>query len=141
LVEARFDGVEPLWFRYEYATEMMHSGGYRNWLGFHDLVNLVAKYGNGLPSDTPIVAIGSVTAYRSFAFMSNANIIQSPVAIKRDGKWNMQTLSAVSEHSFSPKDRPPLFLYDKEDVDTYNPAPKTKISMFLREYDVRLQDK
>jgi len=137
LIEAKFKGPQPFYFRYEYAEGMMMSGRYYNLLGFHDLVNLVAKYGDKLPPDVPIVALGSVTAYRSFVYEVDMNIVQSPTVIKRDGKWELFDFRIIHD-GFSPEDHAPLFLVDLNcKVDRDNPAPRSSVKIFLYPGDVR----
>ena len=135
LVEARFDGPRPGWFNYEYAEQIMDGGRYNDCLGFHDLVNLVAKYGNQLPSDVPIIALGSVTAYRSVSYMDNGNIIQSPTAVKRNGKWELWDLRIIYERSFqgSPY-HPALYLVDVDncvEMAKYRKPRPSRIRIFV----------
>jgi hypothetical protein len=96
-------------------------------------VNLVSKYGDALPADTPIVGFASVAAYYSYRYMNIGRIIASPVVIKTDGKWELWDLRAVHDGS-SQKDHSPLFLVDIDKK--YDSAPKSRVSMFLRAGDI-----
>lgn len=133
LVEISFNGPRPRWFTYEIAEEILSKSQRFEWLGFHDLVNLVAKYGDELPSDVPIVGLGSITAYRSFQYMKDMNVIESPTVIKMRGRWALWDLRILYDRSVP--DRPyhsPLFL-----VDTSKEAkPASTIKMTLPSWNV-----
>jgi hypothetical protein len=136
LVEARFDGPRPDWFNYRYAEQIMDGGRYYDCLGFHDLVNLVAKYGDQLPSDVPIIALGSVTAYRSVSYMDDGNIIQSPTVVKRNGKWELWDLRIIYDRSFLPGApyHPALYLVDVDncvEMAKYRKPRPSQIRIFV----------
>jgi len=128
LVEVSFDGSRPIWFSYELIEEILGSAGYENLLGLHDLANLVSKYGDVLPADTPIVGFASVTAYYDYGFMSIGKKIQSPAVIKTKGKWDLWDLRILYDRSFPDYPyHPPLFLVDVDKKDRHQPLPKVKI--------------
>jgi hypothetical protein len=135
LLEVKFEGPQPKWFDYRMAEDSMVSGQREERLGFHDLVNLISKYGDDLPADTPIVALGSVTAFRAFHFMHDMNEIQSPVAIKNKGKWEIWSMGRIGQFFiYNPSGyHPPLFLIevDKE-MGRYVSQAKDKIRIFVR---------
>ena len=135
LVEVKFEGLQPAWFDYRMAEDIMISGQREERLGFHDLVNLVSKYGDDLPANTPIVALGSVTAFRAFHYMHDMNEIQSPVAIKNKDRWEIWNMGRIGQFFiYNPSAyHPPLFLVEVyKDEGRYYSGAKDKIQIFLR---------
>jgi hypothetical protein len=128
LVEVSFDGPRPSWFSYKLADEILDSAKYDDPLGLHDLVNLVSKYGDALPADTPIIGFASVAAYYSYAYMNVGKRIQVPTVVKRNGKWELWDLRILYPRSFSDFPyHPPLFLVDLDVKDWRQPLGKVKI--------------